>query len=419
MRLIDRLLKPSSEAREAVALLQSWELSQAAGPLNDFADYVRRAYYANGIVFALVAARSSILSEVEFAWLNRQTNKLFGTAALELVERPWPGGTTGDLVTRIEQDTSLAGNAYILRADRDLLQRLRPDWVKIIADSRTHRVAGYVYQPPGEVGQVLAVDEVAHIVGKPDPLHPWRGISWVQSVARQVIADGQMEEHKQKFFENAATPNLVVKLRDSLDPEGRKLLEQVVARRFEGSTNAWRTMIVDNGADVDVVGATMEQIAFVDVSAAGEARMCAAAETPPIIVGAIKGLEASTYSNYQQAFRRWIDVTIRPKWRQIAAKLGGLYTPDETPVGAVLSYDDRRVPALQQDEKDAAEIHDRQARTLGALVRAGYTPESAVAAVVNRDLTQLEHLGLLPTTLTDGTGMQPEDGDKTDPQQDT
>ena len=45
---------------------------------------------------------------------------------LRVLEEPWPGGTSGELLARMEQDVSWAGNAYIWDAG-DRLVRWRPD----------------------------------------------------------------------------------------------------------------------------------------------------------------------------------------------------------------------------------------------------------------------------------------------------
>lgn len=428
-RLIDLLVAPRPNRLpgrgQAVELLESWPSAIAAGPLENLQDYTENAYRSNGIVFALIAARAKLLSEVEFKWQDRRTGNLFGTEALRLLEEPWPGGTTGDLVTRIEVYDSLAGNAYVHRTNDGFLQVLRPDWTQIVSVASRTRLAGFSYKPPGEQARFLSADEVAHIIEQPDPLHPWRGQSWLTPAATQILADSELEQHKRSFLRNAATPNMLVKVDKVLSPDERKAIEAAVARRHEGPANAWKTMVIDAGADVTVVGKDMQEISFVDLSAEGEARICQAASTPPVIVGALKGLDASTYSNFEQAFRLWVDVLIRPRWRQIASKLDKLFTDDERPANAVLTYDDRKVPALQEDAKEAAEIHDLQARTLGALVRAGYTAESAIAAVVNRDLTQLQPTGLVPNTLQDeddlaavGVGVDPDDADVNDPDED-
>jgi len=101
---------------------------------NDFVGYVHSAYRGNGIVYAAIAARARLLSEARFAWQaldNGRPGDLFSTAGLDVLNQPWPNGSAGELWTRMEQDASIAGNAFIeLRDGR--LWRLRPDWVQIV-----------------------------------------------------------------------------------------------------------------------------------------------------------------------------------------------------------------------------------------------------------------------------------------------
>jgi hypothetical protein len=71
----------------------------------------------------------------------------------------------------------------------------------------------------------------------------------------------------------------------------------------------------------------------------------------------------------------------------------------EVPDGAELWYDDRDIPFLQEDQKDAAEVQSTNATSIKTLVDAGFTPESVTAAVGAGDLSQLQHTGLFSVQL--------------------
>jgi len=64
-----------------------------------------------------------------------------------------------------------------------------------------------------------------------------------------------------------------------------------------------------------------------------------------------------------------------------------------------LWYDDRDIPFLREDQKDAAEIQGLRSRSIDTFVRAGFDPDSAVKAVAAGDDTLLVHSGGIPTTL--------------------
>jgi hypothetical protein len=70
--------------------------------------------------------------------------------------------------------------------------------------------------------------------------------------------------------------------------------------------------------------------------------------------------------------------------------------------------DPRSVAFLREDIKDQAQAHTQDAQTIAALVREGFTPESAVAAVRAGDWSLLKHSGLVSVQLqTPGTEPEP------------
>jgi phage portal protein BeeE len=220
-------------------------------------------------------------------------------------------------------------------------------------------------------------------------------MSWITPIVREVMADKAATDHKLSFFENGATPNLVVKL-DVQDLERFKGWVEEFKDQHEGAVNAYRTIFLGAGADATTVGANLQQLEFKATQGAGETRIAAAAGVPPVIVGLSEGLQAATYSNYGQARRRFADGTMRPLWRNMAGSLARII---DVPPRAELWYDDRDIPFLQEDQKDAAEVSSMKATAMKTLVDAGYNPDSVVAAVDSGDLTLLQHSGLVSVQL--------------------
>lgn len=367
------------------------------------------AYAGNSIVFGAILARLSLFSEASFAFQDVGDKHLYGAnetdgrrlQSLGKLELPWPNGTTGELLARMIQDVDLAGNAYIWDAGEQLV-RLRPDWVTIISklvpdpQGRPYRkVIGYYYapQPLGAEGgeQFFTVDEVAHWSPIPDPWAHFRGMSWMTPIIREVWADDAMTRYKIKYLENAASPNLLIRYQEEL---GQTVVQQVQAQvqaRHGGVDNAFQTLVLDRGADVTVIGNSFEQMNFSTVQAAGENRILIASGVPGIVVGSKEGLMAATYSNYEQAMRRFSDITMRPLWRSVCACLSQIVTP---PPRARLWFNVADIAALRQGEKERADTLLVQAEAVTTFVRFGYDPESVVAAVTSGDLSQLEHKGL-------------------------
>lgn len=381
-------------------------------PPNNFVGLATQAYASNGVVFACMLVRQLVFSSIRFNWQRLREGKpsdTFATPDLRLLERPWTGGTTQDLLSRIIQDADLAGNAYWMRDGNELV-RLRPDWVHIVVEPRMlpdgrgqigWRKVGYVYLPTGADDQTEAVgllaDEVMHFCPIPDPLASFRGMSWITPVLREIQADQAMTRHQRKFFDNGATPNMVIKHPVGSTPEKIETFSKLLADKFGGVDNAYKTLQLYPGADMEVVGKDMRQINFKEVRGGGETRIAAAAGVPPVIVGLSEGLAAATYSNYGQARRRLADGTAHPLWQNISGSLEPLMQSPGNDVR--LWYDASDVPFLREDEADAAEIALTKATTIGSYITQGYDPESAVAAVVAGDLGLLKHTGMVSVQL--------------------
>lgn len=387
---------------------------------NDFRSYAMNAYATNGIVFACMAVRQLVFSAIRFSWQRMSGGRpsaLFGTPALASLETPWQGGTTQDLLVRMIQDADLAGNSYWV-ADGPELVRMRPDWVEIVLEKRQmangqvgYRKLGYAYFEGGLGGSngpsaVFLPHEVVHFAPTPDPIATYRGMSWLTPVLSEISNDKSMNRHKSKFFDNGATPNMVVALDKSVPFDKFQAFAERMNAGHKGVENAYKTLYLGGGADAKVVGADFKQMDFKVVQGHGETRIAAAAGVPPVIVGLSEGLEAATYSNYAQARRRFADGTMHPLWQNVT---GSMATILSAPPGGAsrLWYDARDIPFLREDKLDAAGIQNKQASTIKMLIDAGYEPQSVIAAVDAEDWTLLQHTGLFSVQLQPPTADQP------------
>jgi len=380
-----------------------------------YESFVYSAFKSNGVVFACMLLRMMTFSEARFTW-RRMTNgrpgDYFGNKELAILEKPWKGGNTASMLSRAIQDVDLAGNYFATRRSGNKIKRMRPDWVTIILGSYEDpttdpnaldaEIVGYMYHPGGRYSgttPVLLLPEfVAHWAPIPDPYAQYRGMSWLTPVIREFMSDTAMITHKAKFFENGATPNMVVTLDPGLKKESFKEWVAMFSDRYSGALNAYKTLYLGAGATITPVGKDFRQMDFAVTQAAGETRIAAAAQTPPILVGLSEGLKSGTHENYNQAKRRYADMTMRPLWRSIATCLDILVL---SPDNAELWYDDRDIPFLADDIKDRAEVQYQQTQAIGRLIDSGFKPDVAVAAVVGNDLKLLEgsHSGLYSVQL--------------------
>ena len=369
----------------------------------------------NPIVAAAIHARMLVFAEARFQWQpfrDSRPGALFGTTELSVLENPWPSATTGDLLSRMLVDADLYGNSYWYRRElrgRSELVRLNPARVMVMTGTIDDTVTGEPYGQEligyavmDENGSELATflpEEICHFKPLPDPMHPFRGRSWISTVLPDVTADDAFSEYKHSFMRNSATPNLVVSFDPQITKEAFETFVQRMDASHRGVDRAFKTLYLGGGADVKVVGANFDQLNLKSVQGAGETRIAAAAGVPASYLGISEGLAGSSLNsgNYVAARRRFADGTIRPLWRSASAALQNVLTlPDPT---VRLWYDDRDVAFLQEDVLDTAEIRSKDAMTMRQLVDGGFDPQSVVDAVTTGDMTLLVHSGQLSVQL--------------------
>jgi phage portal protein BeeE len=371
------------------------------------------AYLGSSPVFSLVAARVRAFSQVRFQWTRFNgavPGDLFGSPDLAVLEKPWPNGTTADLLARMEVDGSLAGNSYIVQARPGMLSRLRPEFVTIIlgsqmdeghpADAPDVEVAGYLYTPPSGLQKIYFPEEVAHYAPLPNPYYHFLGMSWITPVIRELQGDTLAVEHKVRFFENAGSVNYAIKFDPNVGLEAVKAFKELAESGHRGAFNAWKTLYLGGGADVTPVGSSFKDMDYAVIQGKAESRLASAAGVPPSWVGFSEGLQGSSLNagNFNSARRMFSDSTMQHLWTCAAGALGNIVTPSGSAGGSSLWFDSR-VPFMREDAQDVATIQQAQAATLNSLISGGFTPESAVEAVTNNDLSVLVHSGMLSVQL--------------------
>ena len=445
MRLSQRLTRrkefsePPFWSLDRYALLPSLGTGERERIGNDFEGYVQGAYKASGVVFATAMSRQFLFAQARMQWVEYRKGRpgpLFGNPALSILEQPWVNGTTADLLARMDQDVSVAGNSFWTSVDDDgrmgraavggrgwRLTRMRPDWVKIVKGSKSGhpnaldaKLVAFEYAPPPVSGRsiepvLLLPSEVCHYAPQPDPEASYRGMSWMTPILREIQADRAATKHKLKFFENGATLQHIVRMDKDTTPDDFDAFVARFKAQHEGVDTAYKTLFLGGGADLTPVGTNMLQIDFKQLQGGGETRIAAAAGMHPVIVGLSEGLQGSSLNagNFDAAIRLTADKTLRFLWGNVAGSLERLVTAPRD--GVRLTYDDRDIAFLRDDSTDVAEIQSKQATTARQLTDAGYTPESVIDFLETGDLQRLRHSGLFSVQLQKpGGGPDAPDG---------
>jgi Phage portal protein len=380
--------------------------------------FAAQANSTSSIVFAAELARMSLFSQATFQLQAKDDKHLWGrNSVLSKLEEPWPDGTTGDLLSRMEQDAGLMGNAYIWEPPgEDRLVRLRPDWTTIVSElvdvpggGVYRRKLGYYWEPPKSVldmgkGFFIPAVECVHWAPIPDLAADFRGMSWLTPAVREITGDGGLTSYKIKYLQNAATPNLLIKYAQKLAPATVDAVRERVTARYGGVDNAFRTLVLDQGADATIVGQGLGQMDFSAVSAVGVERILADAMVPGVLVG-LEPLRGAG-RGYQESMQKFAHLYGYWQWESVCGALSQIV---DVPPGNRLWFDPSDIPALQDGILERGQAQLVNAQALLALVQAGYTHESAVASLVAADPNLLQAGGLgTPATANPVQHMLPQ-----------
>jgi phage portal protein BeeE len=368
--------------------------------------------------FAAQMVRALVLSQARFVFRNKRTarspGRTFGTTALSTLENPWPGGTTGELLARMEWHAGLAGAAYVYKKP-DRLRVLRPDFTAVLygselePDDPMHALdgekIGYVYINGGwglnsDKSRIttLLPDEVAHWTPIPDPLSPESGISWVTPALRDIQSDKAATEHKLLFFANGATPNMVVKGIPAATREQFNDIVESIEERHTGVKNAYKTLYLTAGADATVVGSDLSQLDMKQTQGGGETRISVLSRVPAPLLGISEGLAGSSLNagNFGMARRMFADTWVYPSLQDLSSALSVIVN---VPGDSDLWFDTADIPLLREDGKDAADIALVNATAIRQLWDGGADPMSAVQTIAPDWMTTLKHTGKLSVQL--------------------
>lgn len=426
--LLSRLRRPTTDLarynlsdylRQRVETLTQWGLAGYGSTMtpsgkpvesipNSYTAYADAAYASSSVVGACMRVRRDIFRQARFTWREETDDgvgTLFRTPELDVLAKPWPNGTTGELLTRMITDVDLCGNSFIVNEGIRLRWR-RPDWMYVVLSGDPTvdddvDVVGYLYTPGGgdfEHGTAYLPSEVCHWSPIPDPQAQYRGMSWMTSALRDIQGDKAATEHKLAFFTNGATLGPIFRLPATMTKEQFKKFMEITDASHTGVRNAYKPLYVGGGAEVTLAAANFQQLELRATQGAGETRVAALAGVHPAIVGLSEGLAGSSLNagNFSAARRLVADVTMMPLWQDACAALS---TFVKIPDDAELWIRERAIPFLREDAKDAAEIFAVDAGSATQLVREGYDPKTVTPAVAQRNILLLKHTGALSVQL--------------------
>ncbi len=355
------LITTVQEARAQVQLTDAWKIGTATFDDLNYRRATKDAYKKNALVYACIREIATSVSEAPFQ-VTREVNSVISAVpdhpAHRWLDNPNPVMSSTEWWEALLTIEHIAGNAWVLKdEDTESLWILRPDWMQIIPLRNGRR--RYKYGPAGQE-VFLEQDEIIHFPYGVDPLDIYGFAQGpLEAIWRDIATDNSATDFFKVFFDNSAVPSGIIKVKRRLARQSEvNRIQRQWMRRYSGP-EGWHTpAVMDEDAEYQKIGLTLEELRMDTLRHVTESRICMGFGVPPIIVGANVGLQRSTYSNYREARSTFWEETLAPMYKR-HAQIIKKDLVDDFPNGALFEtrFDLAKVVALQQNRIEQVEAY--------------------------------------------------------------
>lgn len=248
---------------------------------------------AVGAAVRLISETIGSLPCIVYRGSGPDREKATGTLQWDLLhERPSIDSTPFDLFQDISACVETRGNAFVQKV-RDPRGRVTelividPDAVRVYRDSET-REKKFDIQAGGERYTGLTSTDILHVRGM-TLRGGIRGISPVELHRNSISMGYAVQEYVGRYFQNDASPGLVIKVPGTLSNQQARQILEVFAANHSGLRNAHRPGILAGGADLDQVRVNLADTTAVDAQKFAVFEVARMFNVPPSLLGALEG----------------------------------------------------------------------------------------------------------------------------------
>jgi HK97 family phage portal protein len=374
--------------------------------------------WANSAVFNCLRWIMTTITEprltvVRVRGRNKNT-EVEGHPLTEMLRRPNGEYSGKTLLKATSLSWNVAGNSYWFK-ERDGSQFL----------------SHYAYRPDG-TREWYALDkaDVVHFRNGLDPRNMRLGLAPLSSVMREIFGDNEAATLEAALVHNCAIPGLIFSPANvpgasgqvvKIDEKGREALIKQLEEGFTGD-NVGRPLVPPYPVDVQRLSLTPQELSMRELRMGKEERISGAMGLHPILAGFAAGLERSTYSNTEQAWKQGYEGNIIPTLRDWEDTLDDDLLQEFDLLNVLdVQFDFKAVACLQEDQDKAAK-RVRDDYIAGVCTRAEARSARNYEAVTPRDDVFVAKVLVLPAdqhALPPGDPGADEDPDGNDPGKDS
>ncbi len=323
---------PAPVERKSGQVMLSLAQGQASWTRRGFASLAAEGFMRNPVVYRCVRMIAEAANDVPLV-VEENGQRLNGHPLLELLARPNPRQSGGELLEAVFAYLQTAGNAYLEAVVVDGrvrgLYALRPDRMRVVT-GKDGWPSGYAYTAGGRTvtlsQEPAPIPKVLHLALF-HPLDDHYGLAPLEAAQTSLDLHNAAASWNKALLDNAARPSgaLVYSAASgNLTEEQFSRLKSELEANFQGSGNAGRPMVLEGGLDWKTIALTPRDMDFIEAKNAAAREIALAFGVPPMLLG-IPG--DNTYANLAEANRALWRQTVIPLVRRVADDLGVWLAP--------------------------------------------------------------------------------------------
>ena len=298
----------------------------------DIASLTNQGYARNPVVYRCV--RMLAEASMRIPLVVRENGKTLNRhPVLDLLARPNPRQSGGDMLESVFSNLHTAGNAYleavIVEGEVKGLYTLRPDRMNVVSGKDGWPVA-YDYTAGGKTVRLsqktLPVPKVLHLKLF-HPLDDHYGLAPLQAARFSLDTHNAAAKWNKALLDNGARPSGALVYSGgsgNLTKAQFERLKNELEASFQGAMNAGRPMVLEGGLDWKSMALNPRDMDFIDAKNLAAREIALAFGVPPMLLG-IPG--DNTYANYAEANRVFWRQGVVPLVRRVAGSLSRWLEP--------------------------------------------------------------------------------------------
>jgi HK97 family phage portal protein len=180
-------------------------------------------------------------------------------------------------------------------------------------------------------------------------------MSPLRACYRELHLDEQRVKYWTELLRYTPVPGMLISNRDdNMMPKSVDVIDKVISQSAIGRRGG--AVYLPFPVDTTNFGKDFsDSFNWESFTMAVEPRICAAFGVPPQLLGIESGLRYSTYSNYKEARKAFLNQTIQPIWSSLGAALTRSLCSQEGDIGVDMVFDTSNIPELE-DHADEVEL---------------------------------------------------------------